>query len=51
MSADWETVTLTLIYTKRPKHDTVNYVHVSLTSVGYKVMERFVRNTILAHLQ
>lgn len=50
ISTDWKVVNITSICTKGTRHDAANYRLVSLASICYKSMKRFVRDIILAHL-
>ena len=49
--ADWKTVFVSPIFKKGAKNLAVNYRPISLTSILCKLMEKFVRNAILEHLQ
>ena len=49
--ADWRKAHVTAIHKKGDKHDPSNYRPVSLTSVPCKVMEYFVREAIVSHME
>jgi hypothetical protein len=49
--ADWRKANVTAIYKKGDKHEPSNYRPVSLTAVPCKVMEFFVREAIVDHME
>lgn len=48
--SDWQATTMVPIRKKDSKHYHINYKHVSLTSIAYKIMKLFVRDSIQLHL-
>ena len=50
LPSDWKSALITAIYKKGSRHLAENYRPISLTAILCKIMEKFVRDNVVAHL-